>query len=188
MLRQIAKIKMFLFVSLVVSLSIGCFGESPSGTTNDKQENIPLLLKRPEQLGNAPDFTAVRVGDDEFKLSSLKGKVILLNFWSVGCGVCKMQIPILVELYKKYNSEGLEIVGVCLDREAVVKSYAERMDMDYILVLANREIISKYRGIYGIPTTFVIDRQGNIVEKHIGYASKSTFEKEIKGLLNKKEK
>ncbi len=102
------------------------------------------------------------------------------------CPVCKVQIPTFVELYGKYENKGLEIVGVCLDRETVVKTFAKYMKINYTLVLANREIASKYRrDIRFIPATLVIDRQGNIVEKHVGYTSKSTLEREIKKLLNK---
>jgi peroxiredoxin len=194
-------LKRFLAVLFIVILFVmGCSTRETANTTEEETlenppssktmqiDEVPLLLRKPEQWGNAPNFTAVRLGGDEFKLSSLKGKVILLNFWSVGCSVCKMQIPVLVELYKKYRTEGLEIVGVYLDRESVAKTYAEMMRMDYILVFANQEIMSKYgRNIRFIPVTFIIDSEGNIVEKHVGYITKSKFEEEIKELLKKTE-
>ncbi len=188
MLKYFDMVKKSIFIFLIVGLIAGCSGGEPSNTTSENQENIPPLLKRPESFGSASDFTTVKIGGGEFKLSSLQGKVILLNFWAVGCGICKMQIPILVELYKQYNSEGLEVVGVCLDRESIAKSYAGSMHMEYTLVLVNREIANKYREVRGIPMTFIIDRQGNILEKHIGYTTKSKFEEEIKKLLNNKDK
>lgn len=173
---------------LSIGLFAGCSAEEPSKMTSEKQENIPPLLKRPEEWGKAPDFTAVKIGGGEFKLSSLQGKVILLNFWSVGCPVCKVQIPTFVELYEEYKDKEVEIVGVCLDRETVVKTFAKYMKINYTLILANREIASKYRrDIRFIPATFVINRQGNIVEKHVGYTSKSTLEREIKKLLKETE-
>lgn len=188
MLKYIDMVKKSIFIFLIISFIAACSGGEPSNTTSEKQENIPLLLKRPEPFGIVPDFTAVKIGGGEFKLSSLQGKVILLNFWAVGCDFCKMQIPIFVELYKEYNKEGLEIVGISSDWKIFAKNYAKSMHMDYILVSANREIANKYSKVYGIPTTFVIDRQGNIVEEYEGYRPKSTLEKQIKKLLNSKEK
>jgi peroxiredoxin len=179
-------LKRFLFVFLLLSLFIGCSAEEPSSMTSEEQADTSLVLEREEQWGNAPDFSAVKVGGGEFKLSSLKGKVILLNFWSVGCPVCKIEIPVFRGLYDKYNDKGLEIVGVCLDRETIVKTFAKQMKINYTLVLANREIAREYRReILFIPVTFVIDKEGNIAEKHVGYTPKSTLEREIKKLLNK---
>jgi peroxiredoxin len=180
--------RIYLSIFLIVSFLAGCSDRESSNTTISKeQEPTAIVLEKSEGWGNAPDFTTVRVGDGEFKLSSLKGKVILLNFWAVECSACKMQIPVFVRLYKEYKAQGLEIVGIASDRESVVKSYAESMNMDYILVSLNREIARKYREVRGIPMTFVIDRQGNIVEKYIGYTSKNTIEEKIKEILQKTE-
>lgn len=77
-------------------------------------------------------------------------------------------------------------MGVCLQSEAMVKPFAKEMGINYTLVFGNREICQQYGGIRYIPTTFIIDRQGNVAKKHIGYASKETFEREIKELLNRK--
>ncbi len=96
-----------------------------------------------------------------------------------------MEIPNFVELYKKYKGKGLEIIGICLDSEAMVKPFAKEVGINYTLVLGNREVAQKYGGIRYIPTTFIIDKQGNITKKHIGYTSKETFEEEIKKLLYK---
>ena len=160
-------IKGLLFSVLILSLSVGCSKEASSG--------------------DAPDFTLPRLNGGNLTLSSLKGKVIILDFWAVRCPPCRKEIPDFVELYKKYKDKGLEIIGICLDSEATVKPFAEKMEMNYPLVFGNQEVAQKYGGIRYIPTTFIIDRQGNITKKHIGYVSRETFEEEIKVLLDKKE-
>jgi len=158
-------------------------------TEQDGWDEIPALLRKPELWGDTPNFTAVRMGGGDFQLSSLKGKVILLNFWSVGCSACKMQIPVLEQLHKKYNRDQLDVVGVCLERETVVQRFIRTVDMNYILVLLNQDMANKYgRDLRFIPVTFIIDQQGNIAEKHIGFVSVDVFEKEIKELLGKTEK
>ena len=183
MLKQLDKVKRLLFVLLIVSLSAGCFAEELLSTTSGAPTDTSLVSGKSGQWGDAPDFTALKVGGGEFTLSSLQGKVILLHSWSVDCPFCKMQIPIFIELYKKYNNAGLEIVGVCFDRENVVKSFTKLTDMNYILILAKWEILRKYRDLRFLPATFIIDRQGNIVEKYTGYTSKEILEKEMKKLL-----
>ncbi len=182
-------LKRFLFFLLVICLFAGCFADTSSNATNEEQDNIPILLKKPEKWGDAPNFTAVRVGGGDFMLSALKGKVVLLSFWSVDCPACKMQIPVLGQLYKKYNREKLEIVGVCLSPETAVQRFTKSVEMNYILALLNQDMANKYgRDLRFIPFTLVIDQQGNIYQKHVGLADADVLEKEIKELLEKTDK
>jgi len=196
-----------LFFLLVIVLFTGCSSDNSSSTdttatetttitdiiptvniAKEEENNIPLLLKKPEPWGNAPNFATVKIGGEPFKLSSLSGKVVLLNFWSVGCPACKLQIPVLGKLYKQYEREKLEIVGVCLEQEAAAQRFIKTVDINYILVLLNQEIANKYgRDLRFIPVTFIIDQQGNIAEKHVGLADANVLEKEIKELLEKTE-
>ena len=178
-------IKGLLFSFLILSLSVGCSKETSSEKDTGKQEIVTQSSIKGKDWGNAYDFTLPRLGGGNFTLSSLKGKVIILDFWAVRCPPCRMEIPNFVELYKKYKGKGLEIIGICLDSEAMVKPFAKEVGINYTLVLGNREVAQKYGGIRYIPTTFIIDKQGNITKKHIGYTSKETFEEEIKKLLYK---
>ena len=185
-------IRKIFFPALLLSLAIGCSrGESDENLTVEKdtartqEEEVPGPPVQTEEWGNAPDFTLPKLGGGDFTFSSLRGKVIILDFWATWCPPCQREIPGFVRLYEKYRAQGLEIVGVCLDRnpEAVVTPFAEKMKLNYILVFGNRSVTEKYGGIRGIPTTFIIDRRGNIVKKHVGFASQAVFEKEIKKLL-----
>ncbi|MFH1714738.1 MAG: TlpA disulfide reductase family protein [Elusimicrobiota bacterium] len=136
--------------------------------------------------GDASDFTLpLALEEGDFTLSSLKGKVIILDFWATWCPPCRMEIPGFVELQNKYKEQGLEIVGVTLDMEGpgVIAPFAEEMGINYTLVLGDEPVTIAYGGIRGIPTTFIIDREGNIRGKHIGYAPKEVFEKQILELL-----
>ncbi len=136
-------------------------------------------------LGAAPDFVLKDLEGKDVKLSDFKGKVMILDFWATWCPPCRKEIPHFKELYDKYKAQGLEIIGVALDQEGVsiVKPFAESNKINYICLIGNEKVVQDYGGIRGIPTTFVIDKNGNIYKKYIGYQEKEVFEKDIKDLL-----
>jgi thiol-disulfide isomerase/thioredoxin len=139
-----------------------------------------------KQAWSSPDFTLAKVtGDDSLTLSSFKGSVIILNFWATWCPPCRMEIPDLVELYGKYKDKGLAIIGVSLDSggSAGVKRFVIEKGITYPVVIGNEKISNSFGGISGIPTTFIIDRTGNIKERIVGLRQKTYFEDAIKKLL-----
>lgn len=133
----------------------------------------------------APDFTLPDLEGNSYTFSATKGKVVILDFWATWCPPCRMEIPHFQALYEQYKGKGLEIVGVALDRQgvAVVKPFAEDYGITYPVVIGDQKTTASYGGVRGIPTTFVIDRKGRIVEKYVGYRDKEVFEEVIKGLL-----
>ena len=100
-------------------------------------------------------------------------------------GMTAEKIPHFVELQKQYGDKGLTVIGVSLDEQGpeVVKKFVKRLGVNYPIVMANEKVVEAYGGIDAIPTTFVIDRQGRIVSRHMGYDDKTVFEKEIQSLL-----
>lgn len=134
---------------------------------------------------SAPDFTLQDLGGSSFTLSSTKGKVVILDFWATWCPPCRAEIPHFISLYSQYKGQGLEIVGVALDKGGVrdVRPFSEEVGINYPLVIGTQDVTEDYGGIRGIPTTFVIDREGNIVERYEGYRDKEVFESAIKKLL-----
>ncbi len=133
----------------------------------------------------APDFTLNDLDGNSFSLSETKGKVVVLDFWATWCPPCRKEIPDFVLLYKQYGKDGLMIVGVALDRGGAkaVRSFVEQNDVNYPIVLGNQRVSNLYGGISGIPTSFIIDRQGRIANKFVGFRSKEVFENAIKELL-----
>lgn len=141
--------------------------------------------KNPPGPVPAPAWTLRDVDGKSVSSADFKGKVVVLDFWATWCGPCRMEIPGFVELQKAYGNKGLAVVGVSLDKEGgrAVKPFMKQFGINYSVVLGDEKIIRDYGGIEGIPTTFVIDRQGRIVSKHIGYVDKTQFEREITRLL-----
>ncbi len=131
------------------------------------------------------EFTLEDMNGQEVHVAGYKGKVILLNFWATWCGPCKAEIPGFVELQAQYKND-LVVLGFSVDDPVEkVKAFAEQYAMNYpVLIGLGREDVQEAFGpIWGIPTSFVIGRDGRVCKKHMGMASKDQIEREIKGLL-----
>jgi len=117
--------------------------------------------------------------------TDLEGKVVIVDFWATWCPPCRKEIPGFIELQEEYGSDGLVILGVSLDEtgQETVRDFVLEQGINYPIAMGNRELVDQFGGVRALPTTFVIDRQGKIVNRHVGYASKATFEADIKELL-----
>ena len=133
----------------------------------------------------APAWELKDLNGKTVKSSDLKGKVVILDFWATWCGPCRMEIPGFIELQKNYGPKDLVVVGIALDEEgaAVVKPFAAKAGINYTVLIGDAKGQRAFGDVEVLPTTFVIDRRGRIVTKHVGYADKTTFENEIKRLL-----
>jgi cytochrome c biogenesis protein CcmG/thiol:disulfide interchange protein DsbE len=146
--------------------------------------SIIFCSERPK-LQKAPDFTLKTIYEDEFHLYDYIGNVIIIDFWDTWCPPCRAEIPHFIELYEKYRDKGLLIIGIAFGREGIekVKSFVNDEGINYPVLIANSEVVKDYGGITAIPTTFIINKNGEIFEKIIGYRDKEFFEEKIKNLL-----
>jgi cytochrome c biogenesis protein CcmG/thiol:disulfide interchange protein DsbE len=131
----------------------------------------------------APDFELKTLDGKKLKLSSLKGKVVIIDFWATWCGPCRMEIPSFIKLQKDYKKKGLVIIGMALDEKDKVVKFAKENKISYTIVIGNDDITIQYGGINAIPATFVIGKDMKIKYQHVGVTDKDVFEKEIKELL-----
>ena len=136
-------------------------------------------------LTQAPDFSLKSLAGTTARLSDYRGKIVILDFWATWCPPCRKEIPDFVQLQKDYGARGVQMLGISLDRgkKTVLKPFAEKYKINYPILIGDGRVDQAYGGITGIPTTFIIDRQGRIVKKYVGYRPKSVFEAAIKNLL-----
>ncbi len=136
--------------------------------------------------GPAPDFTLQSLDGQSMRLSDLRGKAVLLNFWATWCSPCKIEMPWFIELQKQYGAQGLQIVGVAMDdssKEDIAK-FAKDMGVNYPVLLGKEAVGEAYGGVPALPESFFIGRDGKIVDKIIGLRGKADIEDSIKKALD----
>ncbi len=132
------------------------------------------------------DFIIKDMHGDDVNLASLKGNVILLNFWATWCGPCKVEIPGFVELQDQYRDAGLVVLGLSVDDPVEkLKPFADEYNINYPLLvgLGRDDFQEAFGPLWGIPVTFYIGRDGTLCKKHMGLATKEQVERDIKALL-----
>ena len=186
------KIKTILHVLIISGFIILLSCDKKS--SNEKYSNS-VQKNRPPNAVKAPDFTLVSLEGDRITLSDLRGSVILLNFWATWCGPCIMEIPDLNRLQEKYQDKGLEVIGITLTSGSpeIISIFAEDQGMNYKIltdIMGNEtEIVTNMYGqatgapITGVPTSFIIDRDGYIVKTYIGPRSERIFYNDLKRYL-----
>jgi peroxiredoxin len=133
----------------------------------------------------APDFTLPGLKGEPVRLSDFQGRVVLLDFWATWCGPCRMEVPHFKQLIEKYGGRGFVVLGVSLDDTGaeVVRPFVATHEIAYPVVIGDQYTATRYGGVSALPTTFLIDRQGRVVKKYVGYRDLETFEEDIKPLL-----
>jgi thiol-disulfide isomerase/thioredoxin len=168
-------------------LTLNAAPEWPFHGAEEKVAGAPPASSCPANAKRANlNFTLKDIENKAVTLSSLKGKVVLLDFWATWCGPCKIEIPWFIEFQQKYGKDGLQVVGVSIDDTLEkLKPYAAQMKMNYTVLqgLDQDALQDAYGPLFGIPVTVLISRDGRMCHKHVGLSSKDKFETEIKSLL-----
>ncbi len=166
----------YILAAIVLSFS------PPLATAQQSGEQPTIrFVRNPDP---AHDFNLTGLDGKAVTLAGYKDKVILLNFWATWCGPCRAEIPDLVELQNKYRDH-LQIIGLVVDdddRDAIKKFVAE-FAINYPVALATNDLRLQYGGIPALPTSFVLDAAGRIVQKHEGLRDPLLYETEIRALL-----
>jgi thiol-disulfide isomerase/thioredoxin len=138
------------------------------------------FAKDPEM---APPFLLRDINGKIVSTADWKGKVVILNFWATWCPPCREEVPELVQLQANYKDK-LLVIGASEDEDGPqkVQQFVQRFGMNYPVVMATKELIDNYGGVPALPTSFLIDPQGRVVQKHTGLYEYEVYEREVRAL------
>lgn len=181
----------YLLLSTFIIFS-ACEVKGEKSQPNDNVERLaPIMEKRSANQIKAPDFTLADLDGNWVSLADMQGKVILLNFWGTWCPPCRKEIPDFISLYEKHKDEGLEIVGITLNSgdAGKIKKFINDWNMNYTILTDIKgdetQLVTQRYGeaigqpITGIPTTFIINRDGYIVKTYVGPRNEDVFYRDL---------
>jgi cytochrome c biogenesis protein CcmG/thiol:disulfide interchange protein DsbE len=124
---------------------------------------------------------------DSFRLADHRGEVVVVNFWATWCPPCRREIPGFIELQKEWGDKGLTFVGVSLDEEGfdAVRPYAEKMGINYPLVVDDGSVAQKYGGVSALPTSFIVGPEGTVQYARPGFLPESVLRDQVAPLLKR---
>jgi peroxiredoxin len=183
--------------AVVVALALFAmplFIDGPGRASSPEDPSASTAADRPETAGvcmakKAPAKLAYTVKDmngADVRLADYKGKVILLNYWATWCGPCKVEIPDLVALQDKYKDKGFVVLGVSQDDDPeTLRAFASAFKMNYPVLVGRDQpdLLDAQGPLWGLPTSYLIGRDGAICTRHLGPATKEDFERELRALL-----
>jgi thiol-disulfide isomerase/thioredoxin len=154
---------------------------APAPISDGENQPVIRFVKNPEM---APPLQAVDLLGRPVNKDNWAGKVVLVNFWATWCPPCRVEIPELIALKNEYKDR-LEIVGISEDDDPPVEvlKFTRMKGMTYPVVMATSELIQAYGGVPALPTSFLIDTQGRVVQKHSGLYPIEAYDFEIRSLL-----
>ena len=152
---------------------------------------IAGLSSLPAWATQAPDFTVQTIDNKTIKLKDLRGKVVLISFWTTTCPACKELVKDLEKLHKKYGKQGLVVLGVALDRAGTdtIKQFAKDRKFTYRIAVDPQAKVARKYSVWVVPTTYLVDQQGAVTLGFRGYSAEigKRVEAEISQLLEKKQ-
>jgi len=154
---------------------------APTAEATGSGERVTLRFFR--NPATAPRFTVKDLDGRELSSASWRGKVVILNFWATWCPPCRAEIPDLVALQEKYRDH-LVVIGISEDEAPpdTVKQFAARHNVNYPIVMMTPELERMFPGVSALPTSFILDRESRIVQKHVGMLTARTTEYEMRAL------
>ena len=136
-------------------------------------------------LRAAPDLSVIDLNGDALHTSNYRGKVVLVNFWAAWCTPCAEEVPQFIALQKKYQAQGLQVIGFSVEDDAgELRDFYRKHQMNYPVVPSDLKIADGFGGVLGLPTTFLIGKDNLIHGKLNGATDFSTLEQEVVALLH----
>ncbi|MFQ5457351.1 MAG: TlpA family protein disulfide reductase [Myxococcota bacterium] len=139
----------------------------------------------PPEANLMPEISLEDLAGKEVPLSRYRGKILLVDFWATWCAPCEESIPHLVKLQERFRDQGFDVLGIALDvgGAKVVGPFVKKRKVNYPVLLGDEGTARAFGGIMGVPTSFIIDRDGRIVRRFTGVVDHAVYEDLIRTLL-----
>jgi peroxiredoxin len=173
---------MLSLVALTTLLAAGCSGQGSEQAVAAGTAGVTSFTQSGEEK-LAPDFELLTISGEAINLSDSAGRVRLIDFWATWCPPCRDEIPMLNELHQTYRDQGLTILAISDEKADVVRDFAEEIGMVYTNLIDPGEVSEAYR-VLGLPTAFLIDQDGRIIDSYMGPKPRKMLEKQIRELLD----
>jgi thiol-disulfide isomerase/thioredoxin len=182
------KVNKHFYLVVVMVLSFSAFSCSKEKTKEASSSNSQMQEQVSTSQNNkmkAPDFTLTSTSGKKINLSDFKGKIVILDFWATWCGPCRRGVPDLVDIQKEFKNK-VVVIGISLDDQRTINDimpFMKQYGINYPIVYGTNKVVMDYGNIQAIPTSFVIDRNGFIVDQNIGLVPKAKFVDRINSLI-----
>ena len=133
-----------------------------------------------------PAFSEKDISSDGIVDSKdLAGQVLLVNFWATWCPPCRKEIPALMRIQEEYKDKGFSVIGISMDEggRRIVSKFVKKLKMNYPVFIGSAKLGRNFGGVMGIPVSFLVDREGNLVKRLDGYISEKVLKRELEKLL-----
>ena len=172
---------------LVVIVAVGALvlGMIAWSRRHAKEPGV-IQISVTDRSGSAPSLALTDLNGKVLDTSSLKGKIVVVNFWAAWCTPCADEVPQFIAFQRKYEDQGVQVIGISIDdSESELRDFYRKFKMNYPVIAGSQGIAQAYGGILGLPTTLIIDRDGTIQKKINGATNFASLEKEVGLLLPK---
>jgi len=156
----------------------------PVAAIGQQQEVLRNLRLAPvDHPGPAPRFSSMTPEGKKMGIDDLKGKLVMLNFWATWCPPCRLEMPSMEKLYQEFKGEGLEVVAInFMESEKPIKSFLKENGFTFPVLLDKKGEIARKYGVHGLPVTYLIARNGNLLARSMGY--KDWYKPETRELIS----
>jgi thiol-disulfide isomerase/thioredoxin len=181
-MENLMRFTLITFLLLSSILIFGCEKNKQTEENLTPEENTGAVTTESGKYGKAPDFTLKDINGQDVKLSDYRGKVVILDFWATWCPPRRKGIPDLIALQNKYKND-LVVIGISLDQANTIKEvvpFYKNYGINYPVVYGTGAVVQQFGGIEAIPTSFIIDREGNIINKYVGLIPLEEYEQYLK--------
>ncbi|MCP4703756.1 MAG: TlpA family protein disulfide reductase [candidate division Zixibacteria bacterium] len=176
--------KRYLLILTALFITIALLASCSSSDEKTSSDKTDATTDTQTPAGSGGKFMALDLDGNFHTSKQYAGKPLILNFWGTWCPPCRKELPDLKKIYAEYNPMGLEIIGLAVnDTPEKVRNFAKQSDLDWVMLIANRESALSYQIGAGVPVTIFIDKDGNETARAIGARSYEYFKTEVEKII-----